>query len=85
MWDITSENLSTVNKLYHFPGHDLISGQEVALGRFPLTFWTDVLYLQVQWPCFDSVEVETFISRNGEKVFISVLIGGESTNQRSTL
>ena len=26
-----SENLSTVNKLYYFPGHDLISCQEVAL------------------------------------------------------
>ena len=26
-------NLSTVNKLYYFPGHDLISGQEVTLGR----------------------------------------------------
>ena len=25
-------NLSTVNKLYYFPGHDLISGQEVTLG-----------------------------------------------------
>ena len=29
-------NLSTVNKLYYFPGHDLISGQEVTLGRLPL-------------------------------------------------
>ena len=28
-------NLSTVNKLYYFPGHDLISGQ-VTLGRLPL-------------------------------------------------
>ena len=32
--DISSENLSTVNKLYYFPDHDLISGQEVSLGRF---------------------------------------------------
>ena len=31
-------NLSTVNKLYYFPGHDLISGQEVILGRLPLIF-----------------------------------------------
>ena len=31
-------NLSTVNKLYYFPGHDLISGQEVTLGRLPLIF-----------------------------------------------
>ena len=30
--------LSTVNKLYYFPGHDLISGQEVTLGRLPLIF-----------------------------------------------
>ena len=40
MRDIGSENLSTVNKLYYFPGHDLISGKEVALGRFPLIFLT---------------------------------------------
>ena len=43
--DIRSENLSTVNKLYYFPDHDLISGQEVALGRFPLIFLTDALSL----------------------------------------
>ena len=43
MPDIRSENLSTVNKLYHFPGHDLISGQGVALGRFPLILLTDAL------------------------------------------
>ena len=36
--DIRSENI-----LYYFPGHDLISGQEVALSRFPLNFLTDAL------------------------------------------
>ena len=41
MRDIRSENLSTVNKLYYFPGHDLISGQEVALGRFFFIFLDD--------------------------------------------
>ena len=35
----------TVNKLYYVTGHDLISGQEVALVRFPLIFWTDALSL----------------------------------------
>ena len=34
-----SENLLTVNKLYYFPGHDLISGQEIALSGFPLIFF----------------------------------------------
>ena len=38
--DIRSENI-----LYYFPGHDLISGQEVALSRFPLNFLTDALSL----------------------------------------
>ena len=32
--EIRSENLSTVNTLYYFPDHDLISGQEVSRARF---------------------------------------------------
>ena len=46
--NIRSENLSTVNKFYFFPSHNLISGQEVALGRFPLIFLTDALSLIIQ-------------------------------------
>ena len=51
MRDIRSENLSTVlivNELYYFPGHDIISGQENALGRFHLIFLTDTLSLKLQ-------------------------------------
>ena len=33
-----TENLSTVNKLYYFSGHDLIPGQEVAWS-FPFEFF----------------------------------------------
>ena len=47
--NIRSENLSTVNKFNFFPGHELISGQEVALGRFPLIFLTDALSLSTQF------------------------------------
>ena len=36
VWDFRSKSLSTVNRLYYFSGHDLISGQEVGLSRFPL-------------------------------------------------
>ena len=32
---------------YYFPGHKLISGQEVALGRFPLIVLTDALSLTI--------------------------------------
>ena len=60
--DIRSENLSAVNKLYYVPGHDLISGQEVALGRFPLIFLTGALSLNNP-SCLEvskkNVEIET--------------------------
>ena len=58
--NIRSENLSTVNKFYFFPGHNLISGQEVALGRFPLIFLTDVLSLTIQVVWNLSIEALSF-------------------------
>ena len=49
--DVRSEKLSTVDKLYYFPVDGVISGEEVALGRFPLTFLTDerLLTTPVVW------------------------------------
>ena len=38
---ISQQSINSIN----FPGHDLISGKEVALGRFPLIFLTDALSL----------------------------------------